>query len=278
MSGCAIRAARHFLCKVTKLNFTVFVQCMKVVPVKFSEGLYSFKNSDWKSSLTRDIKLFEPYTLGAGMSESMNVTLKRYQNIYDKWKIEIRKAGGKVLGREILKMNPALDEIKGETIEVRPEYRQKGYRYGELLRLFSIIEMNENKYSKLNLYSLPEAVYFHSKYFFEPDNYYLPERDMMLKTISLDSDFPELVSLAEELINRPHYSPEDEVHQNELSVQTNKLTKQYITRALEEDRELAYLKHPFKYGFTMSLTREKLLNNKEYFNNLFEQHGIDYRI
>ena len=40
------------------------------------------------------------------------------------------------------------------------------------------------------------------------------------------------------------------------------------------DRE----KHNFKGGFTMILTKENILKNKEFFNKLFKDFHIDYLI
>ena len=37
-------------------------------------------------------------------------------------------------------------------------------------------------------------------------------------------------------------------------------------------------KHQFNYTLGMTLTDENILNNSEFFNNLFEKHGIDYKV
>ena len=70
------------------------------------------------------------------------------------------------LGKEVFTMG--YDVLYGQSIEVDPLYRNKGCRLGEILRLSSIMMFLENKINKFLIYSLPTAVYFHSKYKFMP--------------------------------------------------------------------------------------------------------------
>ena len=36
--------------------------------------------------------------------------------------------------------------------------------------------------------------------------------------------------------------------------------------------------YPFDYGFNMKLTKENVIKNMDFFNNLFKKHGINYKI
>ena len=52
---------------------------------------------------------------------------------------------GKTLGSEEFNMDTKTGKAIGKMIVVEPEYRQKNFRFGEILRLSSIIMILENK-------------------------------------------------------------------------------------------------------------------------------------
>ena len=72
---------------------------------------------------------------------------------------------GNTLGSEIFGLSGKSDMFD-YNIEVNNPHRGKGF--GELLCLTNIIEMIENKINLIRLYSKNTAIYFHSKYKFEP--------------------------------------------------------------------------------------------------------------
>ena len=252
---------------------------MKILPPKLYTPPSILQKVELKTISHNDgRRIFKPYGIDNQLFGRLDISFEQCVDDLNNWIIKIKNSLGKLMGFEIVKMAPQEDVIKGLTMEVPPEYRHKGFRFGELLRLFSIIEMNENKNSCLNLYSRPGAIYFHSKYKFEPNNFYLPERDMMLMTISKDEGFPELAERAKSLQERIMTQYSDTDAQQIFCQEANLLAKEYISKALAQDRELAYLEHPFEQGFSMTLTRENLLKNKDFFNQCFKKYGIDYKV
>ena len=80
-----------------------------------------------------------------------NLTLetRKYEEYTFKFITELKNTKGKLLGKEIFSLDPNNKKLQGFFIEIAPEYRKKHFKFGELLRLSSIIEMLENRMSKL---------------------------------------------------------------------------------------------------------------------------------
>lgn len=188
----------------------------------------------------------------------------------------IKDSNGNTIGSEIFCIDDS-DEMFGYNIEV--ETPNKGKRLGELLRLTSIIEMLENKINLLKIYSKNIAIYFHSKYNFEPDiSGSLSHRNaavtniMNNKSEGMVSFSKEAKELMQKIENTPIY---DTDKQFRLSQQANELIKNYIQEILKNGN---YKDFCFDLGFNMKLTKETILKNADFFNELFEKHGIDYKI
>ena len=251
---------------------------MKINCKNFYTQNMPLKTVGWRNFAENDErKVFQPFGIKNSVIGDLSIELKSHECGYDRWVISLKNLLGKLLGYEVLRMNPESKEITGYLMNVSEEYRQKGFRFGEMLRLFSVIEMNENKSPRLDIVSRPDAVYFHSKYKFEPSNICFSDRDMMLKTVSEDSSFSELAKEAKKIIFAAENKTDKQL-QRDLCIKTNALVQRYINQALLEDHENAYLRHPFKFGFSMSLSFENLLKNKDFFNNCFKKYGIDYGI
>lgn len=197
---------------------------------------------------------------------------------------KLKNRFGKQLGSETFAMNENSQDIGGLYITVEPEYRNKlkepngktGYSFGEILRLASIIEILENKIKNFIIHSKNTAIYFHSKYKFEPAITSFSERNYALESIINNNQkgYEDIVQKAEELLNLAH-TTSDSTTQRELCKKTNKLLKRYITRVLSKNE---YKNHPFSYGIQMVLTDETIQANRDFFNKLFKKHGIDYTI
>ena len=71
---------------------------------------------------------------------------------------------GNVLGKEVIKLNEDNFNSVGLSIRVIPKYQQQGFRFGEILRLSSIMMIIENKIKNFEIFSKGTAVYFHTKY------------------------------------------------------------------------------------------------------------------
>ena len=189
----------------------------------------------------------------------------------------LRDKSNNILGKDFFayeENNPNATELYIETI---PLLRQKGFGLGEVLRLFSIIFILKNKIEEVEMFSKSGAVYFHSKYNFEPAIKNFEERNFALKNIirNCQNELQEYKLKAEDLLKRCEQNKSAEEQRN-LCKETNILLKKYINEVLQTKDK--YKSHSFDYGFRMVLKTEDIRKNNAFFNNLFKKHGIDYVI
>lgn len=208
------------------------------------------------------------------------LSIKKHKDSFNMLNIEIKNAKNKVFGEEVISINTKDKTMNGINIFVNEEYRRKNYRFGELLRLASIMEMFENKSSKIDIYSKGSAVYFHSKYKFKPvlniaDNF--DEALITLSTIEKDKTpenkkLSDLASFYKKILkaNSKLFGIED------LKKRIDDLIQEYILNMSSKDNPEKT--HPFVHGIRMVLSAEDIRSNKKFFNELFKKHGIDYRI
>ena len=180
---------------------------------------------------------------------------------------------GKEFGYEILKISAADKEIIGANIFIHDEYRKK-YRLGEVLRLASIMHMVENKIGSIKITSKDSALYFHARYGFKPDFKEFYARDRLLEGISKDKSFPEFAKEALKLLTLTN--DPDPASQRAVCKEANELLKRYIERALKSPAPEKH--HPPRYSVDMSLKCDEVLENRDFYNRLFERNSIDYRI
>ena len=204
-----------------------------------------------------------------------------YNNGFKRLLIELKNKQNKILGFEELVLNSGTSEMTGLSIWVEPEYRKKGtkgFQFGEILRLASIINMLENNKKIFKIFSKNTAIYFHSKYKFEPNITNFQERNYALETIT-DENSPEFKDLAEYAKILLHKSNTDSnpANQRKLCFPANKITKEYIRRVEHMGKD-EYKQHPFNRGMDMLLTYDEIMRNKAFFNQLFKKHNIDYTI
>jgi len=181
---------------------------------------------------------------------------------------------------DALKMN-GVETIYGYSIKVEPQYRhlenKANYRLGEVLRLGSIMTMLKNKYKSIRIFSVNDAIYFHSKYKFVPNIENIKEMKFALTTL-IDDCSPLVLDLskkAKELFVKVT-KVDSENSKKQIGLEVNALIKEYITRVLKEGKNGKG--HAFQKGFDMILTEEIVKNNATFFNKLFKKHGIDYKI
>ncbi len=234
----------------------------------------------WKTPEQTDgRKFFEPFSLNKGAIGDVFVKISKYHRGENNLYIEVKNPFGKELGHELLSMEKdKTRNIVGFDMRVADEYRRKSFRIGELLRLASIMEMLENKASHIKICSKDTAVYFHGKYKFEPAITSFDERNKVLQSIIDDEsvNFQDLNQKAENLLHEALTTTDNPPNQRDLCVRTNELAKEYIERALLEDKPEK--KHPFKYGLYMILKSDTVKQFKDFFNKMFEKQGIDYKI
>ena len=80
----------------------------------------------------------------------------------------LKNKADELLGKEVLALEDNTKNSVGFDINVTPKYRNRNLGLGELLRLSSIMMILENGVNEFEIYSKPEAIYFHSKYKFIP--------------------------------------------------------------------------------------------------------------
>ena len=190
----------------------------------------------------------------------------------------IKNRFGKTFGRELFSIAPENGDMIGYDIKINPEYRQKNHRFGEILRLFSVMEILANNSSGIKIVSKDTAIYFHSKYKFIPDFNEFSKRDSILHDIISDKspEFSPLSDEAQDMLSKINSAGDNLELQRELTSKTNDLARRYIEFALEKPDPQK--NHPLNSCIDMILTRENVIKNKEFFNSLFEKHGIDFRI
>jgi hypothetical protein len=153
-----------------------------------------------------------------------------------------------------------------------PSHYKKGY--GSIMHLCNIMELIENNYDEIIFSSFRKAIYFHSKLKFEPKIKKLEDIKKHLQKDILDKDLPEDMQPFKEKalkIIQNENSPQENLIRSGNSL-INDFIQTVIKKGLDRD------KYGIFEGFTMHLTKEKILNNKEFYNKLFNTFHIDYLI
>lgn len=191
---------------------------------------------------------------------------------------ELRNRFDKLLGYEEFAYFEGSPNMSGLFIRVNDEYKQKGFNFGEILRLSNIIEIMENKVKNFEIISKDTAIYFHAKYKFTP-NLAFSDRDKFLKTLSGDKSngYEKFSQKAQDLADKLKIAKEnaDIPQQRKICAETNEVLGEYLDKVIAEKSQK---QHPINFTMPMTLTDENILKNKEFFNQLFKKHGIDYNV
>ena len=160
----------------------------------------------------------------------------------------------------------------------------RGKGLGVVMHLNSIMELLENNLDKIYLYSLGQAVLFHGKCKFEPQLDSMDEIMDTMYTISCKDckkipELKEVVKQAGDYFDEVQYSsgvnclkPKNLEYANEIVQKyIDILSKKRLSPAEKEE-------YSFPIGFNMVLTKEKILENKDFFNGLYKKFNIDYEI
>lgn len=165
--------------------------------------------------------------------------------------------------------------IYGSNIEVINIFREKNLRLGELTRLMSVAQMNENKSPHLRIFSKDTAVYFHTKYKFKPDMSEFDTVEKVLTSISHDKE-PVLNDFSKAAMKFKDELWTTDSYCDEWLNSVNEMVGAYLNRVVE--LKLPKEEHKIDAYIHMVLTREDLLKNKDFFNELYKNHCIDYKI
>lgn len=142
------------------------------------------------------------------------------------------------------------------------------------MHLCNIIELLENNYNEIIFSSFRKAIFFHSKLKFEPQIKKIEDIKKHLQKDIIEKDLPiDMQSFKETAlkITLDENSPKEKLVKSGNSL-INDFIQTVIKKGLDRD------KYGIFEGFTMHLTKEKILNNKEFYNKLFNTFHIDYLI
>src|SRR5574344_1215806 len=225
----------------------------------------------WVKALDDNCDLyFEKLKLHNDKIGDIFVEAKKDVDGYNRKKIMLTNIFGKELGTESYSIDGGNHEMTGFLIQAAPEYRQKNYGFGKMMRLMSIMTMKENKSPLIKIYSKDKAIYFHAKYKFEPAITAFSERDSVLKIVASDQSkgFEDLAEKAKDMLWESKTNDTGEFQRN-LCKRANMLIKDYLERALKEENPSK--SHPFNWGMSMVLKNETIEKFKNYFNDLFDK-------
>lgn len=149
-------------------------------------------------------------------------------------------------------------------------------RLGELLRLLSIAQFAENKIPSVSLFSKTDAIYFHSKYKFLP--IITSEHSSNVLCAISSEKSPQLSQFVKEAkeLRETFWSSGASDGNNAWWEAVNDLTARYLKRVI--DSKLPPEEHSLKTCIDMTLTKERLIENKDFFNKKFDFHGIDFQV
>lgn len=195
--------------------------------------------------------------------------------------IYIKNNWGSEMGREELLFNFHDRYIFGSDMQVEEAYKQ-AYKVGETLRLASIMEMLINNLEKIKIFSTNSAVMFHAKYGFKPNITKFDERnhslEILLKTKEPDTEA--LQKQAKELSDRLDQRNLDVNNPESVDLykRCNEITCKFIQQILKNGKNVMPNKQPFNNGMDMVLTKEDIIINKNVYNQLYQNHEIDFQI
>ena len=161
--------------------------------------------------------------------------------------------------------------IKKGNIMVNCKEQRKGL--GEILRLSSLIEFRKNNLNKINIFAAAKAIPFHIKYKFRPNFENKQEILNNLQEIQENTLAIEYFRRrAKKLARSIQLKPNESIDKKELK-EINQFFYAFIKQHLFKWQDSR-----LKFGIPMELTKETVNGAADFFNRLFEKHGIDYRL
>ncbi len=145
-------------------------------------------------------------------------------------------------------------------------YQKKGL--GTVLHLLNIVEMLENNKNSLQLDAIPSSITYHAKMKFKTKSNWNKGLENNLKAIAeFDPKYKEKIN---ELINT-------EMPSNTKAKIGCKYIDEFIEEGLKKYPEKK-LKWVLRHDMDMVLTKEQVIKDREFYNNLFKKYNIDYEI
>lgn len=180
--------------------------------------------------------------------------------------ITIKNKVGKEFGNEVLRIDFENKNLHGLNMFVSNEYQNRGYRFGEILRLNSIITFLENGLKSFTTCSKNTAAIFHRKYKFKTSKLDNTEAKILLEHIAQCKlkDFSNLCSEARKALEKQDYA------------QANIIVDNFLDNIIEHN--LDYKKFPLPISINMKLSSAEIKQNSEFFNKLLKKHNLNYQI
>lgn len=248
----------------------------------FINKIISFKKLPFYEK--SNIKLAQEYEIPAkSFLDDDHFVKMSYDPIKGEYSTDIYNERNENIAKNQFVINRDKKELYATNMDVwKQKDRNKGL--GGILHLNNIIEMMENKLKTIRVFSLAPAVFFHGKYQFEPQLTNYDDIIEAMYTISTKdcSDIPKLkpiVDRASEHFDNIFYSSGFNPKFDKNIKNANEIIRDYIKTVNKEKltpEQKEY--YNFNQGFTMILSKENVIQNKDFFNNLFKKHSIDYEI
>ena len=151
------------------------------------------------------------------------------------------------------------------------EEDKRGLGLGAGLHLLNIVEMMENPDIKeINLMSTANAMPFHMKFGFYPCGDYYRELKSNIEIISLEDDLQ--LKCYADAAKRLLLSRKREEDKTKMA---NRLLFEFTRAALSMHKDMEGY---YTLFMPMVLTKENVLRNSNFYNNLFKKYDIDYKI
>ena len=162
----------------------------KIKPIVIDKAR-TIKKTRWQKFSPTDMRLgFKPISLKNKKYGKVCVSIKNFDDARDTCLIKLETPKQESLGQEIISLFKDKTSIYGYSIEINQKWRstlkKSVNRFGEILRLISVMTMNKNQCKSMQIYSKADTVYFHSKYKFEPNIEDISEIKSVLETIMQD--------------------------------------------------------------------------------------------
>lgn len=248
----------------------------------FINNIISFKKLPFYE--TGNVKLAKDYEIPAkSFIDDDHFVKMSYDPIEGEYSTDIYNECNENIAKNQFIIDNKAKELYATNMDVwNKEDRNKGF--GGILHLNNIMEMIENKLKTIKVFSLAPAIFFHGKYHFEPQLTNYDDIVEAMFTISTKdcTDIPKLqpiVDRASKHFDNVFYSNGFDPMYDKNIENANKIVKDYVN-TINKERLTPEQKqyYAFNQGFIMMLSKENIINNKDFFNNLFKKHSIDYEI
>ena len=233
---------------------------------KIGFSSFNFKKLD-------NVKIFEDFKAKLINNDKEMDCFVRMKTAPNRFFISVNTNDNKILGENT--SNTLHEGILYNCIINNISHNPKIKGIGSVMRLGDIIMTLENKIPKIQLFSIGQAVYFHSKFKFEPAiTDFMEIKSYIGGDIAnklYDKRFSKFTAKALKWLDS------DNIPKIEKIKQGNKLVYEYIAAVnkYKLNRDEDFILSP---GFDMELKREDVIKNKDFFNKLFKKSGIDYQI